>query len=182
MGTIEAYLYGMPVKAVFYLGFPLALVLLLKRSLSVALNKRVILGIFIALIAGNIAVSLAQRKADYSLNYAYGAEGIEQLKKFLEENAPLEVFTTTEGVIANMEGVRFSGAAAGSWDSPEDFLDFMDKRRPGAFLYGLPTNNIDQLKTILYNPKVKDIFKKYYKEYVFGSYIMLIRNANARGA
>ena len=182
LGTIEAYLYGMPVKAVFYLGFPLALVLLLKRSLSVALNKRVILGIFIALIAGNIAVSLAQRKADYSLNYAYGAEGIEQLKKFLEENAPLEVFTTTEGVIANMEGVRFSGAAAGSWDSPEAFLDFMDKRRPGAFLYGLPTNNIDQLKTILYNPKVKDIFKKYYKEYVFGSYIMLIRNANARGA
>ncbi len=177
LGTVEAYLYGIPAKLVLYFGFPLALVFISKKFLSVSLNKRVILGIFTALIASNIAVSLAQRKAAYSLNYAYGAQGLEQLNKFLKEKAPLEVFTTTEGVIANIEGVRFSGAAADSWDSPEAFLDFMDKRRPGAFLYGLPTNNIDQLKRILYSPEVKDYFKKYYREYVFGSYSMLIRNA-----
>lgn len=177
LGAVEAYLYGIPAKSVLYFGFPLALVFVSKKFLSVSLNKRIILGIFTALIAGNIAVSLAQRKADYSLNYAYGAQGLEQLNKFLKRKAPLEVFTTTEGVIANIEGVSFSGASVGAWDSPRTFLDFMDKRRPRAFLYGLSTNNIGQFKRILYSHEVKDYFKKYYREYAFGSYSMLIRNA-----
>lgn len=136
------------------------------------------LGALSGLIASNIAISLTQRKADYSLNYAYGAKGVEQLKKFLKEKAPLEVFTTTEGVIANIEGIRFSGIGVRPWNTPKLFLDFMNENKPQALVYGLPTNNIAQLKRIFYSPEVKAFFDKYYREYVFGSYIMQIRDSN----
>lgn len=174
-GTVEPYLYRLLAKVVFYFGFPVALVFVSKKFLSVPLNKRIILGIFTALIAGNIAVSLAQRKAGYSLNYAYGARGIEELKQFLKEKAPLEVFTTTEGVIVNMPGVKFSGPTVGAWETPAAFLEFMVKIKPRAFLYGLPVNNIKQLKTVLLSPEVKGFMNSNYDKYEFGDYELLIR-------
>lgn len=177
-GTVRAYMCARLIKWGLYFVFPLAVGLLSIKFISLTLSKRIILGLLIALICANAAVSFLQRKADYSLNYAYGAKGIEELKEFLKEKAPLEVFTTTEGIIANLRGIQFSGVNAQAWNSPSVFAGFMDKKKPRAFLYGLATNNTAQLKTILFNPGIRAFFSKYYKEYVFGSYILLIREEN----
>lgn len=179
-GAVEAYLYRLLTKGFFYVGFPLALVFLSKKFLPVPVKKRIILGALVTLIAGNIAINLTQRKADYSLNYGYGSAGIEELKEFLEEKAPLEVFTTTEGVIVNMPGVKFSGPTVGAWETPAAFLEFMVKIKPRAFLYGLPVNNIKQLKTVLLSPEVKGFMNSNYDKYEFGDYELLIRREALR--
>lgn len=174
-GDIFAYVCRMLAKGALYLSFPAFVALISARFMPVSLGRRIIFGMFTALIAANIAVTLAQIKADYSLNYGYGSAGIEELKEFLEEKAPLEVFTTTEGVIVNMPGVKFSGPTVGAWETPAAFLEFMFKIKPRAFLYGLPVNNIKQLKTVLLSPEVKGFMNRNYDKYEFGDYELLIR-------
>ncbi|MFH1507780.1 MAG: hypothetical protein ABIG46_05070 [Candidatus Omnitrophota bacterium] len=129
-----------------------------------------------SLLAGNIALNLEQRRASYSTNYAYGIEGAQDLKDYLQENAPLAVYSSVEGFLANTPGVVFLPIYPIAWDNADEFYIFLKNLKPQALVYGLATNYLWQLEPIFNDPLVKGYLEAGYRKKVIGAYNVLIRN------
>ena len=167
-------------KYMIYLLFPILIFFVSLRTISTSLVKRLVYVLFISLIASNFTLNFIQRKSGYSLNYAYGAEGIDDLKRFLEERGPLEVFSPREGFIANVRGVKFRSIASSKYDIPRVFLDFIEENEPECLIYGLATNNVKQLKTVFGNHMIRQYLDKHYEISKIGSYNVLLKRSLTR--
>jgi hypothetical protein len=163
-------------QQILYFLFPVLVFLISLKVMSIPLLSRVICALLVSLIAGNVSLSLIQRKADYSVNYSYGVKGAEDVKKFLQEYSSAEVFTTAEGFIANTGKVEFKEIRPKEYITTTEFLNFMQCVSPEIFIYGLASNTVRQIKEIINTPVITAYLNEHYQRLEIGSYNILIKN------
>lgn len=175
-GTIRQVIGNTLFQQGCYVFFPFAMILLLVKVARTSLINRTVLALGIALIAGNISMSIIQRNAVYSVNFAYGTEGADRLRTFLRASAPKRVLTSIEGYVANVGSISFQCVDAGVWNSPGQFLKLIDSVRPECLIYGLAVNTVSQLKGTLTDPAVTAYLSENYKSLELGSYTVLFKD------
>jgi len=174
-GTKEVFSHLLRQQTLSFL-FPAVLFIVSMRIVKIKLFDRIILVLLIALISNNLSLSLTQRQASYTTNYAYGTEGAEQLREFLRTGKVHDVYTSIEGYMANINSVTFHNPANKIWATPDNFLAFLKQDKPSCFIYGLASNSADELARVMQNTNVILRLRADYQEVVFGSYHVLLRN------
>lgn len=174
-GIKEVFFHLLRQQALSFL-FPAALFIVSMYLLKIKLFDRVILVLFIALIANNIALGLIQRQAGYALNYAYGTEGSEELRHFLKTGGIRDVYTSIDGYMANVDSITFHNPGNGTWRTPADFLAFLEQEKPSCVIYGLAVNSAVDLARVMRDKNVILRLHADYREIIFGSYHVLLKN------
>jgi hypothetical protein len=158
-----------------YLLFPIAIFFISFFLFSIPFIKRLVLVLLVCLIAGNCALDIMQRNAAYAVNFGYGTEGAEELKSFLATKQPADVFSSIEGYVANIDGIKFHCINADVWDDPAIFLAFMQRYRPEYLIYGLGANTASQIRGTINAHAVKVYLKNGYDSRTMGSYNILLK-------
>jgi hypothetical protein len=157
-----------------YLLFPLAAAVLLVRLFPKAAG-RVVLAVGISFLASSFALACLQSKADYAVNYSYGARGQEELKVFFQQHPALKVFASRQMFVAGDSEKRFSILPQAAWNDPVKLADFLAKNLPECIVYGLPGNTVYQMKVSLAAQDVQTILREKYQHYQIGSYHVVVR-------
>lgn len=173
-GVTHVLFYFFRQQALLFL-FPAVLFTFSLRVPQVKLLDRAVAAIFIALISSNIALSLVQRRANYCLTYAYGTEGAQELRAFLNAENIRDVYTSLEGFITNVDGVTFHGTYLPVQKNAATFLAFFKSAQLPCYICGLASNPVSQLKTVLGNKDVLLYLRSNYHEHIFGSYHVFLR-------
>lgn len=175
LGSVKSYFSSFFYHQLLYAFFPALIFFLSFYFISTSMSRRLILAMLICLAAGNSALGLIQRSAGYAVNFAYGAEGTEELRSFLREHPFLEVTTSDEGFMAGVGEVKFQRMSGGKWDNPKEFLSLIKESPPECLIYGLACNGVLQLRETMENPDVKSYLDNDYRGIRIGSYHVLLR-------
>ncbi|MFC1804993.1 hypothetical protein ACFLZ3_04115 [Candidatus Omnitrophota bacterium] len=164
-------------QVLFFL-FPVLIFVISLKFMAMPLFSRFVCILLVSLFASNVSLCLIQRKADYSVNYSYGAKGAQEVKEFLQGYPGAEVFTSHEGFIANLEKVKFKGVDPEQYTTTADFLNFMHSSSPEIFIYGITSNTVRQIREVISAPVVTAYLDKHYKRFERGSYNILVKHGN----
>ena len=175
LGSVKNYFSVFFYHQMLYVFFPALIFLVSLCFISTSIARRLILAMLICLLAGNSALGLIQARAGYAVNFAYGAEGTEELRLFLRERPHLKVTTSDEGFMAGVGEVKFQRISGEKWDNPEEFLSLIQESPPECLIFGLACNGVLQLRETMENPDVKSYLDNHYQGISIGSYHVLLR-------
>lgn len=160
------------------LTIPLAYIFFRLRKFS----KPFLLALFSTALAFNLALSLVQMKTNYNTLYCYGAKGVEEAAKFIQENTDIKapIFSPTEfRILANetLDSYTVSYVHGQKFKVPGQFIQVLKENDVQCVVYGIASYTVDQYERIFNNANVQQFLESRYIPHDIGSYkIWILKN------
>ena len=140
------------------------------------LARAALLPLAVATVSYSLALDAIQARADYLVRYGYGGVGTREVLAFLgREVAPEALILAPAELIYGIGNRASPFPASGVWTSEPALVGALASTRLRAFVYGLPTNTIEQLRFIETNPRVLGALHPSFRRWTIGSYMVWMR-------
>jgi 4-amino-4-deoxy-L-arabinose transferase-like glycosyltransferase len=151
-----------------------ALLFILAKKLSAA---KPLVGLLILLSIGStIGTSFAQAAQDYYIGYNHGGQGTKEAAQYVLSRVPLHSTVVMPSEIVyylDMPNVKYTTSSF--WLDMGALITSLADKKNAAFAYGIPTNTIQQIKTIRRNRDIQKLLREEYDEARVGSFTVWIR-------
>jgi hypothetical protein len=140
------------------------------------LARAAVLPLAVATVSYSLALDATQARADYLVRYGYGGVGTREVLAFLgREVAPDALMLAPAELIYGIGNRASPFPANAVWTSEPALMGALSSTRLRAFVYGLPTNTIEQLRFIETDPRVLGALHASFRRWTIGSYIVWMR-------
>jgi hypothetical protein len=140
------------------------------------LARAAVLPLAVATVSYSLALDATQARADYLVRYGYGGVGTREVLAFLgREVAPDALMLAPAELIYGIGNRASPFPANAVWTSEPALMGALSSTRLRAFVYGLPTNTIEQLRFIETDPRVLGALHASFRRWIIGSYIVWMR-------
>jgi hypothetical protein len=155
---------------------PLAIASLGGASARFGLARAAVLPLAAATVSYSLALDAIQARADYLVRYGYGGVGTREVLAFLGREVHPESLLLAPAELIYGIGNRASPFPAnGVWTSAPALVGALSVTPLRAFVYGLPTNTIEQVRFIERDPRVLGALRERFRRWTIGSYTVWVR-------
>jgi len=140
------------------------------------LARAAVLPLAVATVSYSLALDAIQARADYLVRYGYGGVGTREVLAFLGREVAPEALILAPAELIHGIGNRASPFPANAvWTSESALVGALSSAPLRAFVYGLPTNTVEQVRFIETDPRVVRVLDEGFRRLIIGSYTVWVR-------
>lgn len=155
---------------------PLVIAVVADGRGRLGMTRAAVLPLAVATVSYSLALGAIQARADYLVRYGYGGAGTREVLAFLGREVAPEALVLAPAELIYGIGNRASPFPANAvWTSEVALVGALSAVSLRAFVYGLPTHTIEQLRFLESDPRVLRALHEGFRRRTIGSYTVWVR-------